>query len=60
MIMKVRKDYLNVTCNVATDEIMRTSRLVRDLCGMPVQPNKAVVGSNGVCALVGNPSGRGA
>ena len=46
MIMKVRKDYLNVTCNVATDEIMRTSRLVRDLCGMPVQPNKAVVGSN--------------
>jgi 2-isopropylmalate synthase len=46
MIMKVRKDYLNVTCNVATTEIMRTSRLVRDLCGMPVQPNKAVVGSN--------------
>jgi 2-isopropylmalate synthase len=25
---------------------MRTSRLVRDVCSMPVQPNKAVVGSN--------------
>jgi 2-isopropylmalate synthase len=46
MIMKVRKDYLNVTCGVNTQEIMRTSKLVRDLCGMPVQPNKAVVGSN--------------
>jgi 2-isopropylmalate synthase len=46
MIMKVRKDYLNVTCNVVTSELMRTSKLVRDLCGMPVQPNKAIVGSN--------------
>ncbi len=46
MIMKVRKDYLNVTCGVNTQEIVRTSKLVRDLCGMPVQPNKAVVGSN--------------
>ena len=25
---------------------MRTSKLVRDLCNMPVQPNKAIVGSN--------------
>jgi 2-isopropylmalate synthase len=25
---------------------MRTSKLVRDICGMPVQPNKAIVGSN--------------
>jgi 2-isopropylmalate synthase len=25
---------------------MRTSRLVRDICGVPVQPNKAIVGGN--------------
>jgi 2-isopropylmalate synthase len=27
-------------------EIYRTSRLVRDITGMPVQPNKAIVGAN--------------
>jgi 2-isopropylmalate synthase len=46
MIMKVRRDYLNVTCGVETTEIMRTSKLVRDVCAMPVQANKAVVGGN--------------
>jgi 2-isopropylmalate synthase len=46
MIMKVRHDYLNVTCGVDTKELMRSSKLVRDLCAMPVQANKAVVGSN--------------
>jgi 2-isopropylmalate synthase len=46
MIMKVRRDYLAVTCGVDTTEIMRTSKLVRDVCAMPVQANKAVVGSN--------------
>jgi 2-isopropylmalate synthase len=46
MIMNVRRDYLGVTCGIDTTEIMRTSRLVRDVCSMPVQPNKAVVGSN--------------
>jgi 2-isopropylmalate synthase len=46
MIMKVRKDYLDVTCGVDTTELMRTSKLVRDVCAMPVQANKAVVGSN--------------
>jgi len=46
MIMNVRRDYLGVTCGVETTEIMRTSKLVRDVCSMPVQANKAVVGSN--------------
>lgn len=46
MIMKVRRDYLPVTCGVETAEIMRTSKLVRDVCAMPVQANKAVVGGN--------------
>ncbi|MGD0839316.1 MAG: alpha-isopropylmalate synthase regulatory domain-containing protein, partial [Polyangia bacterium] len=46
MIMKVRRDYLAVSCAVKTTELMRTSKLVRDVCAMPVQANKAVVGSN--------------
>jgi 2-isopropylmalate synthase len=46
MALKVRRDLFNVDTQVKTEEIMRTSRLVRDLCNMPVQPNKAIVGSN--------------
>lgn len=46
MTIKLRKDILKVTTGVNTREIMRTSRLVRDICGVPIQPNKAVVGSN--------------
>jgi len=46
MTLKVRKDLFGVNVDVNTREIMRTSRLVRDICGMPVQPNKAVVGGN--------------
>jgi 2-isopropylmalate synthase len=46
MAIKVRRDLLKVTTGVNTKEIMRASRLVRDICGMPVQPNKAIVGSN--------------
>ncbi len=46
MTLKVRRDLLKLSCGVDTTEIMRTSKLVRDICGVPVQPNKAVVGSN--------------
>jgi 2-isopropylmalate synthase len=46
MAIKVRKDLFGLTTGVNTQEIMRTSRLVREICNMPVQPNKAVVGSN--------------
>ncbi len=46
MIMNVRRDYLGVTTGVETTELMRASKLVRDVCAMPVQANKAVVGSN--------------
>jgi 2-isopropylmalate synthase len=46
MAIKVRRDLLGVTTGVDTREIMRTSRLVREICNMPVQPNKAIVGSN--------------
>ncbi len=46
MALKVRKDLFTCSTGVDTKEIMRTSKLVRDLCGMPVQANKAVVGAN--------------
>jgi 2-isopropylmalate synthase len=46
MSLKVRSDVFKLVTGVNTDEIMRTSRLVRDICNMPVQPNKAVVGAN--------------
>jgi 2-isopropylmalate synthase len=46
MALKVRKDLFNLTTGIETKEIMRTSKLVREICAMPVQANKAVVGSN--------------
>ncbi len=46
MTLAVRKDLFDLSVGVDTREIMRTSKLVRDVCNMPVQPNKAVVGSN--------------
>ncbi|MBN1578575.1 MAG: 2-isopropylmalate synthase [Chitinispirillaceae bacterium] len=46
MAIKVRKDLFRLSTGVNSKEIMRTSKLVRDICGMPVQANKAVVGAN--------------
>src|SRR5213593_735191 len=44
MLLKVRQSKLGLECAVETREITRTSRLVSELTGTPVQPNKAVVG----------------
>jgi 2-isopropylmalate synthase len=46
MMLKVRRDFFKIKTGINTKEIMRTSRLVRDICNMPVQPNKAIVGAN--------------
>lgn len=46
MIMKTREDLLGVTTNIKHQEIARTSKLVSQLCNMPVQLNKAIVGGN--------------
>ncbi|MGM0442568.1 MAG: 2-isopropylmalate synthase [Fibrobacterota bacterium] len=46
MAINVRNDYLPFECGVVTQEITAASKLVRDLCNMPVQPNKAIVGSS--------------
>jgi len=46
MILNTRKDQLGLTTNVNPKEIHRTSQLVANLCNMPIQSNKAIVGSN--------------
>ncbi len=46
MALKTRKDFYNVTTNIDTKQIYKTSRLVSELTGFSVQPNKAVVGAN--------------
>jgi len=46
MAIKTRPDFFHLETNVNTRELYRTSRLVSDLTGMVVQPNKAIVGAN--------------
>jgi 2-isopropylmalate synthase len=46
MGLRTRKDFFNCETNINTKEIYKTSRLVSNLTGMMVQPNKAVVGAN--------------
>jgi len=46
MAIGTRKDYFKFHTSVRTKEIMRTSKLVSHLMGMPVQANKAIVGAN--------------
>lgn len=46
MALVTREDFFDLTTNVKTKELYRTSRLVCDLTGMSIQPNKAIVGGN--------------
>ena len=46
MAIKTRHDFFDLTTGIDTTQIYRTSRLVSELTGFPVQPNKAVVGAN--------------
>jgi len=46
MAIKTRHDFYNLTTNVDTTQIYKTSRLVSELTAFPVQPNKAIVGAN--------------
>lgn len=46
MALRTRKDYFNITTGVKTKEISKTSKLVSNLTGIIVQPNKAIVGDN--------------
>jgi len=46
MAIKTRNDFFDLTTNVDTTQIYKTSRLVSELTGFTVQPNKAIVGNN--------------
>ena len=46
MALNTRADQFGMTTGVNTREIYRSSRLITDVTGIAVQPNKAVVGSN--------------
>ncbi len=46
MALKTRSDLFNLKTNIDTQHIYKTSRLVSELTGFSVQPNKAIVGAN--------------
>jgi 2-isopropylmalate synthase len=46
MAIKTRQDFYDLYTDIDTTQIYKTSRLVSELTGTPVQPNKAIVGAN--------------
>ena len=46
MALKTRNDFFELTTNIDTTQIYKTSRLVSELTGFIVQPNKAIIGGN--------------
>lgn len=46
MAIKTRQEFMGVDTQINTQEIHRVSQMVSQLCNMPIQPNKAIVGGN--------------
>ncbi len=46
MILRTRSDRYDIETSVDTTRIVPTSKLVSQITGMPIQPNKAIVGAN--------------
>ena len=46
MALDTRKDFYQVKHNINTKHIYRTSKMIRTITGVFIQPNKAVVGAN--------------
>jgi 2-isopropylmalate synthase len=46
MALRTRRDFFRADTTINTEEIIRSSRLVTKITGIPVQPNKAIVGAN--------------
>ena len=46
MNLKTRSDLYNATTTVDASQITRASKLLTNITGVPVQPNKAIVGAN--------------
>jgi 2-isopropylmalate synthase len=46
MALSTRKDFFDLTTNIDTTRIYKISRLVSELTGFSIPPNKAIVGAN--------------
>ena len=46
MALKTRSDFYHLSTNIDTTQIYKASRLVSELTGFAVQPNKAIIGAN--------------
>ena len=46
MAIKTRQNFFDLTTNIDTTQIYKTSRLVSELTGFTIQPNKAIIGAN--------------
>jgi 2-isopropylmalate synthase len=46
MILRTRKDVFSADTRIVSERIYPTSRLITAITGVPVQPNKAIVGAN--------------
>jgi 2-isopropylmalate synthase len=46
MAIKTRQDFYDLYTDIDTTQIYKTSRMVSESTGTPVQPNKAIVGAN--------------
>jgi 2-isopropylmalate synthase len=46
MILRTRRDLYAVDTRIHTEKIYPSSRLITSITGVPVQPNKAIVGAN--------------
>ena len=58
MALVTRGAYFGATTGIVTEEIARSSRMVSNLTGYVVQPNKAIVGRNAFAHEIGHPPGR--
>jgi 2-isopropylmalate synthase len=46
MAMRVRSDRLPYQTGIATEQLFPTSQMLSEITGVPVQPNKAIIGRN--------------
>ncbi len=46
VLLRVRQATLGVTTNIKLDQLYASSRLLSEITGVPVAPNKAIVGAN--------------
>ncbi len=46
MALRVRKDYYNLECNIKTEQLYPSCRMLAMTIGTPIPPNKAITGGN--------------